>query len=124
MELGPGTLAVLQNRPWPGNVRELENVIKRAVILSQGLRLGAQDFFPTDAGGYTPPADDELWSKTFREAKERMLEDFTQRYVQKLLGRHQGNVSRAAEASGIKRQYLHKLMKQAGIKAAVFKKQI
>ncbi len=124
MEIGPRTMSILQTRPWPGNVRELENIIKRAVILSQGLRLNTQDFFPADASGYTPPSDDDLWSKPFKEAKEKVMEDFMQRYVQKLLSRHQGNVSRAAEASGIKRQYLHKIMKQSGIKAAVFKKQL
>ena len=28
-------LQMLMNYPWPGNVRELENVIERAVILSE-----------------------------------------------------------------------------------------
>ncbi len=32
----PQTLAVLSRHPWPGNVRELQNVIERAVILSDG----------------------------------------------------------------------------------------
>ncbi|HYH64974.1 MAG TPA: sigma 54-interacting transcriptional regulator [Urbifossiella sp.] len=30
------TLAVLSRHPWPGNVRELQNVVERAVILSDG----------------------------------------------------------------------------------------
>ena len=29
-------MAALLNYAWPGNVRELENVIERAVILSEG----------------------------------------------------------------------------------------
>jgi formate hydrogenlyase transcriptional activator len=33
------TLAVLSRHPWPGNVRELQNVVERAVILSDGPRL-------------------------------------------------------------------------------------
>ncbi|MCB1050316.1 MAG: sigma-54-dependent Fis family transcriptional regulator [Acidobacteria bacterium] len=34
--LDPEVLALLQRYHWPGNVRELENVLERAVILSQG----------------------------------------------------------------------------------------
>ena len=33
------TLDLLQSYPWPGNIRELQNVIERAVIVSDGERL-------------------------------------------------------------------------------------
>jgi formate hydrogenlyase transcriptional activator len=33
------TLELLQSYPWPGNIRELQNVIERAVIVSDGERL-------------------------------------------------------------------------------------
>jgi formate hydrogenlyase transcriptional activator len=36
--------------PWPGNVRELENVIERAVILSQGSQLELGEWLPRFAG--------------------------------------------------------------------------
>src|SRR6266566_2765323 len=35
----PASLHVLEAYPWPGNVRELENVVERAVILSEGAQL-------------------------------------------------------------------------------------
>jgi len=41
------TLAALQDYHWPGNVRELENVIERAVIISQGSTLTVPDQFDT-----------------------------------------------------------------------------
>ena len=124
LNIGPRTMAILQGRPWPGNVRELENVIKRAVILCRGLNIQSQDLFgsPGQPQAATfAPADQDLWLKPYKEAKDQVVAEFTQRYVERLLARHQGNVSRAAEASGIKRQYLHKIMKQAGISAASFK---
>jgi DNA-binding NtrC family response regulator len=41
----PSALKTLMEYPWPGNVRELENVIERAVVLSQSNSLTA-DLFP------------------------------------------------------------------------------
>ena len=37
----------LQNYSWPGNVRELENIIERAVIISQGKRLEVGNWLPS-----------------------------------------------------------------------------
>ncbi|MCA1905238.1 MAG: sigma-54 dependent transcriptional regulator [Desulfarculus sp.] len=124
LTIGPRTMDILRSRPWPGNVRELENVIKRAVILCRGLNIQSQDLFgsPSQPPAGFAPADQDLWAKPYKEAKDQVVAEFTQRYVERLLTRHQGNVSRAAEASGIKRQYLHKIMKQAGISAASFKR--
>ncbi len=39
----PGAMAVLQGYPWPGNVRELQNVVERAVVLSDAEVLTAED---------------------------------------------------------------------------------
>jgi len=38
--LTQANLQQLQNYPWPGNIRELQNVLERALIVSQGNRLG------------------------------------------------------------------------------------
>jgi formate hydrogenlyase transcriptional activator len=44
-------MEVLQPYAWPGNVRELENVIERAVILSQGPHLDLSSWLPTSGPG-------------------------------------------------------------------------
>jgi DNA-binding NtrC family response regulator len=41
LELTPEALDLLFDYDWPGNVRELENVIERAVVLSQASRIDA-----------------------------------------------------------------------------------
>jgi formate hydrogenlyase transcriptional activator len=46
--INKGTLDLFQNYDWPGNVRELQNVIERAVILSDG------DTFSVDETWLTP----------------------------------------------------------------------
>ncbi len=44
---GPATMRALQTYGWPGNVRELENVVERAVILTQGVDLDLSAWLPT-----------------------------------------------------------------------------
>jgi len=54
-DLSPGAMAWLHSREWPGNVRELENMLQRALALSQGGRLEAEDF-GEDADAAAPGA--------------------------------------------------------------------
>ena len=85
----------------------------------------APEGFPDEAWGLrraiaelmTPDAvvaqDDSLLP--YKEAKARMLERFTERYVRELLERHDGNVSRAADEAGIARQHLSALARRYGV---------
>jgi len=52
--LSKNGLKQLQGYNWPGNVRELQNVIERAVIISQGGPL--RFILPDEKGAYDPPA--------------------------------------------------------------------
>ncbi|HEY5521985.1 MAG TPA: sigma 54-interacting transcriptional regulator [Desulfuromonadaceae bacterium] len=52
------TLNALQEYHWPGNVRELENIIERAVIISQGTALQVLDRFDTFRKSEEPAGQD------------------------------------------------------------------
>ncbi len=45
----------------------------------------------------------------FKEARHRLQEEFERRYVQAMLERHEGNVTRAAEGAGVARRYFQKV---------------
>jgi len=85
---------------WPGNVRELENRIKRAVVLAEGSRITEQDL-GFDAGSKTQSLDLRL----AREQTERQI-------IQRALEVHDNNVTHAADAMGISRPSLYKLVKK------------
>jgi DNA-binding NtrC family response regulator len=121
-EISPEALQVLLAYDFPGNVRELENLIERGVIFCRGQALTVADL-QLECDPACPPCAPEgpAAELPFREAKDRAIQYFHHQYIRRLLEQHGGNISRAAEAAGIQRQYLHRLMKEAGIDAGDFK---
>ncbi len=120
---------------WPGNVRELKNMLEQSMALSdehEFVLLG-----PRGANEPGPPTavdedgdDDDFGEgentmtgvggpldvkKPYKEAREDVLRSFEQRYIESLLKAHDGNVSAAARAAGIDRNYVYRLMKRFGI---------
>jgi DNA-binding NtrC family response regulator len=84
------TSALLEH-PWPGNVRELEHTVERAVLMARGPAIA-----PSDLGmrGAAEPS---------RRLDDMSLEEVEEHLIRKALDRHDGNVSRAAEALGLSR---------------------
>jgi two-component system NtrC family response regulator len=95
-------LAVIDAWTWPGNVRELENRVKRAVIMSDGKLVSAEDLdlLAADADEVTP-----LNLKSAREAADRKV-------IRHALARSEGNISSTAKLLGISRPTLYDLLKQ------------
>ena len=50
----------------------------------------------------------------FPEARRRVIEELEQRYIERVLARHGGNITRAAEASGIARRQLQRVRVRSG----------
>ena len=100
--LPPGLIERLEDYPWPGNVRELQNAIARQVAVGE---LPSLD----DPGA--PPESDDVVARVLAKdlplprARAEVVEDLERRYVERVVERHGGNVSRAAAASGIALRY-------------------
>ena len=98
----PDALAAIDGWPWPGNVRELENRVKRAVIMTDGKMVSAEDLDLDDAEGGEGEA---LNLKGAREQSDR-------RMIRQALARSDGNISSTAKLLGISRPTLYDLLKQ------------
>jgi ActR/RegA family two-component response regulator len=53
--------------------------------------------------------------KPYQDLKEQAIEAFTLEYLNRLLGKTGGNVSAAAQLSGMKRQSLQKIIRRYGV---------
>ena len=103
--LDEASVARLVDHDWPGNIRELRNVLERAAALEEQLRVPRAGRGPS---GFDP-------ASSFREAKERWLAAREKAYLERLLARCEGNVSRAAREAGMDRTYLHRLLGRHGL---------
>ena len=65
--------------------------------------------------------EEELFSRPIKEARERLVSHFNTEYIKRALVKNKGNVSLAAQEIGLKRPYLHRLMKECDLKAKTFR---
>ena len=93
-------LAVMQRYAWPGNVRELSNAVERAVVMSSGSTIFAEDLpLPVVAASRAAP---EVAARTLKA----LLREFEAGVIRQALDRNQDNRSRTANELGISRRAL------------------
>ncbi|TFB13496.1 sigma-54-dependent Fis family transcriptional regulator, partial [Candidatus Marinimicrobia bacterium MT.SAG.4] len=118
--LTPDAMSMLINSDWPGNVRELMNAIEKAVALSDSKTLTLSEFeSKKPSRTYSNVSSDDLLS--FREQKKSVVDGFEKEFFISALLQQNGNISRAAEQIGLRRQYLQDKLKKLGIDAREFK---
>jgi two-component system NtrC family response regulator len=106
MTIGTDAIAAIETQLWPGNVRELENCIRRAVIMTEGNKIGAADL------GFAVAEKGDHLALNLRQIRE----DAERRAVIAALGRANENVVKAAEMLGVSRPTLYDLMHRFGLK--------
>jgi transcriptional regulator with PAS, ATPase and Fis domain len=115
-ELHHEALELLGQHAWPGNIRELRNVLERAALLSDDLRLTVADiraaigtFTPVER--VAPLAIEPIAHETFSAARER----FDRQLIETTLAQCAGKVPDAAARLGLGRSTLYKKMAALGI---------
>jgi transcriptional regulator with GAF, ATPase, and Fis domain len=118
----PEAVRALEGYDFPGNVRELENLIERAVVLSQGEVVQQQDLeVPGEETGRAAPLAEDV-PRTIDELKERKrmlreqaVEPLERAFLIAALERNGWNITRAAEEVGILRPNFQAMLKKQGI---------
>jgi DNA-binding NtrC family response regulator len=114
---GPEFVAQLERAAWPGNIRELRNYLERCLIFEDMLPVSefpASRPAPASAPVATGPRPDVRVPLV--EARKKALDEFERSYLEELLRQHHGKMSQAADAAGIGRVYLYKLLVRHGLK--------
>ena len=106
-EIRPEDMEALLRHRWPGNVRELENIIERAVILTEGRVLRV----PVNELGISETAEEDAAEALTLEAAER---DHIVRVLRQTDGAIAGTDGAAARL-GLKRTTLYSKLRKLGI---------
>lgn len=94
----------LTSLPWYGNIRELQHAIEKAVILSDGRMISAEDI---DGG------NQQRREKPLEEVQT--LDETESRMIEKTIRECEGNLSVVAARLGISRQTLYNKIKRYGL---------
>ena len=106
--LSDGALDAVMAYQWPGNVRELENALERAVIMSAGAVIDADDLPERVTARRAEPLVSE------RVPASPTLEAIERAYIQWVLQNESGNKSRAADMLGIDPSTLYRKLARYG----------
>ena len=103
-------LNAIEHHAWPGNVRELLNAVKRAAIMTDGVRVGGKDMgLPSPDGAPGESDESTLDLRSVRERAERVA-------VVAAMARANGNIVKASEMLGVSRPTLYDLLHRLAIK--------
>jgi DNA-binding NtrC family response regulator len=113
-------IGFLRSRPWRGNVRELQNAIEHVAVLCEP----EQVIDPRDIPIYDEPATeaageigltDVLYEEAYHLAKDKVVAQFEKEYLSRVIGRANGNMSKAARLASIDRTTLYRLLDKHGL---------
>ncbi len=105
-------MAALVNYEWPGNVRELENAIERALVMGSSDAVLLEDL-PESLLEQESPAEmhEGKYHAGIKELKKQLIIDAVEQTG--------GNYVEAAAILGVHPNYLHRLIRNLGIKESL-----
>ncbi len=105
-------MANLVNYDWPGNVRELENAIERALVLSVSDALRPEDL-PESV------LERDLPEGVACAKYHASVKDLKKQLILDAVEEAKGNYTEAARILGVHANYLHRLIRNLGLKKAI-----
>ena len=111
---------ILLTYDFPGNIRELENMIQRAVVVSEG-NVIETGHLPQTVTMKDMPYSENGKRAAFKEAKQLAVDAFEKEYIGECLRTTKGNISLAAKCAGMDVKNFYTKIKKSGIDPKSFK---
>ncbi|MFO0650527.1 MAG: sigma-54 dependent transcriptional regulator [Polyangiales bacterium] len=108
-------IAVLKAHDWPGNIRTLENAIERAVLLSDGPMIRAEDLPPKVRRAAQQPQGTARPLPDAGIDLRQAVQEYENDMIRQALDRTGGNKNRAAQLLGLNRTTLVEMLKRKGL---------
>jgi Nif-specific regulatory protein len=110
--ISPEAMACMVSYDWPGNVRELENAIERALVLSASDSVQPEDLPESILERDLPEGIAVAkYHTSVKELKKQLILDAVEEA--------HGNYTEAARILGVHANYLHRLIRNLGLKEAI-----
>jgi DNA-binding NtrC family response regulator len=110
--LTPETKKLMNEYSWPGNVRQLESAIERAILLSEGDLITAEDL-PTEVRQEVGPASESAFKLP---AEGINFEDVERNLITQAMEQTDYNITKAAKLLGLTFRTLQYRLEKFGIK--------
>ncbi len=125
-QIDPQFMRCLERYPFPGNIRELEGIVQRAIILTKENHISASDLPPEvlECSKITTGSKESLRPviplartneelKTAREeASRRAIAEVERAFLKVALEEAGGNITRAAQKTGMNRSLFQRMIKK------------
>jgi transcriptional regulator with GAF, ATPase, and Fis domain len=113
----PEAMDTMKRYAWPGNLRELENSIERAVVLAPGRQIETEHL---PVHRHEARQIHVTTAESFAQGKARVVALFEREAIGRFLTEARGNISLAAQRSGITRRNFHRLISKYKLKREDF----
>jgi DNA-binding NtrC family response regulator len=113
-EISADAASLLIERSWPGNVRQLKQTLYKISQLASSRKISLADVHRVlgDSG--------EITMLTYKQAKDRVLEQFDRDYLLKTLCLSQGSLQQALKISAMHKKNFYTKIKEMGLEMKDF----
>ncbi len=121
--ISPSVLHSMMNYDWKGNVRELENLIKRAIIKTEGATIIELDI-PTQSKIQRSEELSESPATTtvpYKKYLDHVVRDAEHRFLLRALKESKGNLNQAARLMEVDRKTIYRKIEEYNIDISLFK---
>jgi DNA-binding NtrC family response regulator len=116
----------MMNDAWKGNIREMENLIKRAIIKTDGnliTSIELPSMMKGSGGRDDGAAIPSSAAIPYKEYLEHVTRDAEQKYLVRVLRECKGNLNQVARMMGVDRKTVYRKIEENQIDVSRFKDQ-